>query len=241
MMKIKNWDKFQHFKDRRPPWVKLYRDILDDKNWFDLSGDDAKLLVMFWLIASENGGEFTSVDDLSFRLRKTEDEIKNALKRLKQWIIQDDIDMISEGYQDDALETERETEKETKKEGEQTAPAPDLEMPDWSNTENAPDPYFKQDKFSATEVVTICELATTIYKSTQYPHLIKNHVQQLLSEVDFNTLKTAIENAAAGGDSDHRYRPNFDKMFSDGQAVIEIAKAPIKAPQIAVESKPIKP
>jgi hypothetical protein len=112
MIKIKNWDKFQHFKDRRPPWVKLYRDILDDKNWFDLSGDDAKLLVMFWLIASENGGELTSVEDLSFRLRKSEKEIKSALTRLKTWLIQDDIEMISEGYRDDALETERETEKE---------------------------------------------------------------------------------------------------------------------------------
>ena len=29
-MRIKNWNRFQHFKDRKPPWIKLYRDILDD-------------------------------------------------------------------------------------------------------------------------------------------------------------------------------------------------------------------
>ena len=27
-MKIKNWSKFQHFKDRKPPWVKLYPGLM---------------------------------------------------------------------------------------------------------------------------------------------------------------------------------------------------------------------
>ena len=27
---IKNWWKFQHYKDRRPSWIKLYEEILDD-------------------------------------------------------------------------------------------------------------------------------------------------------------------------------------------------------------------
>ena len=36
--RIKGWVKFQHFKDRRPPWIKLYRDILEDPDWHDLDG-----------------------------------------------------------------------------------------------------------------------------------------------------------------------------------------------------------
>ena len=51
-MKIKNWSQFQHFKDRRPPWIKLYRDILDDIEWHELDAKSAKVLVMLWLIAS---------------------------------------------------------------------------------------------------------------------------------------------------------------------------------------------
>ncbi len=39
--RIKGWVKFQHFKDRRPPWIKLYRDILEDPDWHDLDGDTA--------------------------------------------------------------------------------------------------------------------------------------------------------------------------------------------------------
>jgi hypothetical protein len=54
--RVKNWKKFQHFKDRSPPWIKLYRDLLDDPDWHELSGDEAKALVMIWLVASENDG-----------------------------------------------------------------------------------------------------------------------------------------------------------------------------------------
>src|ERR1019366_3474678 len=53
-MKIKNWHKFQHFKDRRPPWIKLYRDLLDDPDWHELNGDCVKLLVNLWMLASED-------------------------------------------------------------------------------------------------------------------------------------------------------------------------------------------
>jgi hypothetical protein len=30
---ICNWERFQHYKDRDPPWVKLYRDLLTSESW----------------------------------------------------------------------------------------------------------------------------------------------------------------------------------------------------------------
>jgi len=122
-MKIKNWDKFQHFKDRRPPWIKLYRDILDDPDWHELDGDTAKTLISLWLIASEDKnmhGTLPDIRRLSFRLRITENVLKQRLTKLNNWLIQDDIIMISDQYQVDApeTETETETEKEGEKEGE---------------------------------------------------------------------------------------------------------------------------
>jgi hypothetical protein len=113
-MKIKNWTKFQHFKDRRPPWVKLYRDILDDLEWHELDPLAAKVLVMLWLIASENDGRIPDTKTLAFRLRLTEIKTKEIVIKLSHWLEQDDIGLISDGYQVDLLETERET--ETKKE-----------------------------------------------------------------------------------------------------------------------------
>lgn len=113
-MKIKNWTKFQHFKDRRPPWVKLYRDILDDLEWHELDPLAAKVLVMLWLIASENNGRIPDNKTLAFRLRLTEVKTKEIIIKLSHWLEQDDISTISEQYQSDSTETERET--ETKKE-----------------------------------------------------------------------------------------------------------------------------
>ena len=115
-MKIKNWNKFQHFKDRRPPWVKLYRDLLDDVEWFELDATSSKALVMFWLIASEYDGELPDAKTLAFRLRTSESAIKTICSKLSHWLEQDDITMISERYQLDAPETERETETYTEKE-----------------------------------------------------------------------------------------------------------------------------
>lgn len=108
-MQIKNWAKFQHFKDgsRKPPWIKLYRDLLDNLEWHELPPESAKVLIMLWVVASENHGKLPDIKKLSFRLRVTEDQIMKALKDLKEWVLLDDITTISEGYQETRLEEKR--------------------------------------------------------------------------------------------------------------------------------------
>ena len=112
-MKIKNWSKFQHFKDRRPPWIKLYRDLLDDIDWHMLDPLASKVLVMCWLIASEDDGNIPDIKTLAFRLRMTEKQTSECISKLSHWLDHDDISVISERYQDDLPETETETETET--------------------------------------------------------------------------------------------------------------------------------
>jgi hypothetical protein len=114
-MKIKNWSKFQHFKDRKPPWVKLYRDVLDDMEWYELDPLASKVLVMCWLIASEDDGRLPNSKTLAFRLRMTEKQTIDCLNKLSHWLEQGDIDLISGQYQTDSLETERETETNKEK------------------------------------------------------------------------------------------------------------------------------
>ncbi len=113
-MHIKNWHKFQHFKDRRPPWVKLYRDLLDDYEWHQLDPLSSKVLVMLWLIASEDDGKLPNIKTLAFRLRLSEKQTNDAIINLSHWLEQDDISVISERYQHDLPETETETEKRQK-------------------------------------------------------------------------------------------------------------------------------
>lgn len=112
-IRVKDWNKFQHFKDRKPPWIKLYRDILDDLEWHELDPVAAKALVAIWLIASENDGELPEMKKLAFRLRLTEKQAISIVSQLDHWLIQDDIKVISDCYQDDSLEIETEREIET--------------------------------------------------------------------------------------------------------------------------------
>jgi len=136
-MRIKNWTKFQHFKDRRPPWVKLYRDILDDLEWHELDPLAAKVLVMLWLIASENEGQIPDNKTLAFRLRLTEVKTKEIIIKLSHWLEQDDINVISSGYQLDLPERETETEKETETKREKNATSvacpPDVDQQIWDD------------------------------------------------------------------------------------------------------------
>jgi hypothetical protein len=49
---VRNFERFQHYKDRSPPWIKLYNELLDDYR-FGLLPDASKLhLVAIWLLAS---------------------------------------------------------------------------------------------------------------------------------------------------------------------------------------------
>jgi len=78
-MQIKNWSKFQHFRDRKPPWIKLYRDILDDREWHNLEPKAAKTLVMLWVIASEDDGLLPDEETLAFRLRLSIQQLRNDI------------------------------------------------------------------------------------------------------------------------------------------------------------------
>lgn len=115
MMRVKNWAAFQHFKSRTPPWIKLYRDLLNDEDWHLLDGATAKTLIGLWLLASEDKdhqGRLPDTRKIAFRLRITEQAAAAAIEALGHWLIRDDIKMISRRYQDDTPEGEGETERE---------------------------------------------------------------------------------------------------------------------------------
>lgn len=112
-IKIRNWNKFQHYGDsRRPIWIKLYRELLDDVNWHELDPLAAKCLVMMWLIASENDGNLPDTKALAFRLRISERELKALLPQLNNFVEQDASKLLAESYQDASLYKEKERDKE---------------------------------------------------------------------------------------------------------------------------------
>lgn len=66
-----NWKRFQHDVRRTTIWVKLYRDLLDRREWRELGAPGAKLLIDLWLIAAQfKNGEITlPLADIAWRLR----------------------------------------------------------------------------------------------------------------------------------------------------------------------------
>jgi len=116
--KIRNWDEFQHYKTGRaaPPWIKLYRDLLNDVEWFELPAEAAKFLISCWLVAAEDNGVLPDSKTLAFRLRISLKETEKFLNLCKHWIISDDSNVLAKGYQDAIPEEEREEEVEEEKE-----------------------------------------------------------------------------------------------------------------------------
>ena len=89
-LRPKNWDTFQHYKDRRPPWIKLHHALVDDPSFHALKGEDAKYLMLIWLIASEDlEGYLPANSDLAWRLRISAKQLTQLLSRLQSWIVYD--------------------------------------------------------------------------------------------------------------------------------------------------------
>ena len=82
----KNWDEMQHYKDRKPAWIKLHKTLLDDYEYHCLPIASKALAPCIWLIASEyDDGEIsTTLERLAFRLRMTKDQMVEALIPLIQ-------------------------------------------------------------------------------------------------------------------------------------------------------------
>lgn len=124
---VKGWAQFQHYKNRCPPWIRLHRSLLDNRDFQRLPVASRALAPMLWLLASESldGTISADADDLSFRLRQSEQEIGEALKPLidKGFFAVVEFDAINTlaDCLHDAEPEERRGETET--EGEEIAPA----------------------------------------------------------------------------------------------------------------------
>lgn len=85
IIRIPNWANFQQYKDRNPPWIKLHKQLLQNREWEELSGDAAKLLVELWLLASESkdGTITVATDDLAWRCRRETEQVAALLVELE--------------------------------------------------------------------------------------------------------------------------------------------------------------
>ena len=121
LLQPKNWAVFQHYKDRCPPWIKLHRDLLNDRMFICLPLASKALAPLLWLLASESkDGTFDgSLDELVFRLHITPKDYQDGIKPLIDkgfFVLASGV--LADSYQDAIPKTEREgeTEREVKTE-----------------------------------------------------------------------------------------------------------------------------
>jgi hypothetical protein len=124
-IKIVNWEEYQHYKDRNPPWIKLYTHLLDSYLWTCLS-DSAKLLhVLLFILAARTNNNIPF--DKKWIRGKTNVNGKLPIAELLDitddtgnpkyiYIFDDASDMLA-GCKQDAI-TRREEERQRQRRGE---------------------------------------------------------------------------------------------------------------------------
>lgn len=118
---IRNWEKHQHYSEsRKMHWIKVYRDLLDDMEWFTLAPVEAKFLVNLWLLASETFGQLPEINKIAFRLRMSEKDVTSLISRLDHWIVCADSDCLADGYTPASLDKIREDIDKIREDKEQT-------------------------------------------------------------------------------------------------------------------------
>ena len=71
---VNSWASLQSYKDRRPPWIRLHRTLLDNFEYHSMSANARALLPMLWLLASEHTNPLSGIipydeNKIAFRLR----------------------------------------------------------------------------------------------------------------------------------------------------------------------------
>ncbi len=88
-IKIKEWGSFQSYKDRKPPWIRLHKSLLDNYEFHSMSVNARALLPMLWLLASEDddpvsGSIRFGYKKIAFRLRDCEKNVISAVKEIEK-------------------------------------------------------------------------------------------------------------------------------------------------------------
>ena len=77
---IRNWRKFQHYKDRNPPWIKFYVELIDSQNKLnDLPVATRYLFDRLLLLAAKENNAIPNDPELIAKLFRMEKERKGGV------------------------------------------------------------------------------------------------------------------------------------------------------------------
>ena len=107
--RVRNWKKFQHFADRRPPWIRLYRRLIEEADWIEMDPVLCKTLIGLWVVASEDShreGLLPPLRELQYKLHLPVKTLEKHLLALGAWLVVcDDISDTDCAQDGDGLST----------------------------------------------------------------------------------------------------------------------------------------
>jgi len=104
-LRIKDWEKFQHYKKKNKnfnneqPWFMFYgRKLLRDVNFMTLNIEQREFLIMSWAIASQDNGFLPPINQIQFLLNRKEDVINRNLEFLfgEGWLVEYDNEIYQQ-------------------------------------------------------------------------------------------------------------------------------------------------
>jgi len=110
-LRVKNWENFQHYKDRSPPWIKLHRDLLRDYDFACLQDASKLHLILIWLLASQMDNQIPADANFIKNQIGVKGEI-NFKELIYKGFLIDDSNALASCKQHAMPETETETETE---------------------------------------------------------------------------------------------------------------------------------
>jgi len=112
-LRIKNWEQYQHYKERNPPWIKLHNKILDCYEYGCLQDASKLLLLSLYLLASRTDNKIPN--DMfwikSKAMLKGKVDIKPLIKHGFIEVIGNASTVLATRMQNADSETETETEE----------------------------------------------------------------------------------------------------------------------------------
>ena len=117
-LRIRNWERFQHYKDRNPPWIKLATDTFQNYEFACLQDASKLLAICIWTLAARSKDGSVAADlqwiknQCSLGDSVTSENINELINK---GFLSADSDVLADCKQNACLETETETETEKTK------------------------------------------------------------------------------------------------------------------------------
>ena len=84
---VVNWGKFQHYKNRNPPWIKFHTSLLDDYEFQRLPDGAKWQLLLLWLVAARQDNRIPDDREwLASLFHVTEDDLQMDLLVDRGWL-----------------------------------------------------------------------------------------------------------------------------------------------------------